>query len=113
MCVYFREAQRCRAIEEWPTYQEKFFRQLERLCLGLPDDQDERDETHSLLEDQGSTQEDDESEANSDPASLPGARNGRKVNHFPWLQRYFLTNWFSDLWLGESTCMLMRLPPLT
>ncbi|KIJ38834.1 hypothetical protein M422DRAFT_258481 [Sphaerobolus stellatus SS14] len=32
MLIYFRQAQRCRTLEEWPSFREHFFQRLKRLA---------------------------------------------------------------------------------
>ncbi|KIJ29154.1 hypothetical protein M422DRAFT_269491 [Sphaerobolus stellatus SS14] len=97
MLIYFRQAQRCRTLEEWPTFKARFFQRLKRLCL--------TDSAASLTEpelDHGTIEtEEDEQEDMLPPE--------RRINRFNWLQIYFEKNWFSQTWLVHITDI--NLPP--
>ncbi|KIJ31481.1 hypothetical protein M422DRAFT_266859 [Sphaerobolus stellatus SS14] len=96
MLIYFRQAQRCRNIEEWPMFREHFFQRLKRLCL--------TDSAASLTEPElnnGSFDIQDDQEDLIPPE--------KRISRFNWLKLYFDKNWFCQTWLVHITDI--NLPP--
>ncbi|KIJ28037.1 hypothetical protein M422DRAFT_270726 [Sphaerobolus stellatus SS14] len=97
MLIYFRQAQRCRSLEKWPTFRDHFFKHLKRLCLA--------DSAARLNEpelDNGALEIEEEEEE----AMLPVEK---RINRFSWLQIYYDKNWFCQTWLIHITDI--NLPP--
>ncbi|KIJ26277.1 hypothetical protein M422DRAFT_272665 [Sphaerobolus stellatus SS14] len=97
MLIYFRQAQRCRTLEEWPSFREHFFQRLKRLCLA--------DSAASLTEpelDNASFENESDEEEDIIPAE-------KRITQFNWLQLYFDKNWFCQTWLVHITDI--NLPP--